>query len=366
MAVRNPLFGDIYRLIYYSNGSSRKHISKELDLSLPTVTNYLQQLMSEGLVYIDGTHDSTGGRKPNAYTIVPTAGFAIGIDITKHHCNVVLVDLAESIIDSDRTRIPFSDTDEYYAGVARTIENILDRNNINRHKLLGVGVSLPVIIAEDQKHITYAKVIDISYDSYDRMAKFIKYPFLIYNDANSAGLAEWWATRQAEPAVYLALNPSIGGATINGKDISAGNNNRASEFGHVTIVPGGRRCYCGRKGCVDAYCSETMLTGFTDGNLETFFEELPNNPGFQDVLNSYLYHLSLIVNTLRICYDCDIIIGGNVGAYLDQYIDVLKEKAIRLNPFETEADYIRPCQYKRSASAVGAALYFVKNYVDDM
>lgn len=366
MSDRSPLFSDIYKLIYYSNGSSRKQISHELDLSLPTVTNYLQQLMSDGLVYIEGTQDSTGGRKANSYTIVPTSGYSIGIDITKHHYTIVLVDMGENIIDSVRTRIAFADSDDYYVQVFSQIEKLLTRNKINRSKFLGVGISMPVVMAANQKQITYAKVITVSYNIYDKIAKFIKHPFSIYNDANCAGMAEWWATRESKTAVYLSLNPSIGGATIGSNSIVTGTNNRASEFGHVTIVPGGRRCYCGRKGCVDAYCSESILTDFTDGNLEAFFEDLPNNLGFQDVLDSYLYHLSLIINTLRMCYDCDIIIGGNVGSYLDQYIDILKEKSVRLNPFETNADYIRPCQYKTSASAVGAALYIIKGYVDEM
>ncbi|MDO4197284.1 MAG: ROK family protein, partial [Prevotellaceae bacterium] len=346
--------------------STRKLIARDLNLSLPTVTNNLQSLIESGHVYIDGTFESTGGRKAFTYKCCSDSGYAIGVDITKHHLNLVIVDMLGIMIADQRIRIYFEDTDSYYQTVSEHIESMLDSNEISRDKILGTGVSLPIIIAADQKTITYAKVIDIADGAHSRISKFIKYPVLLFNDANSAGFAEWWRSEIHNTAVYIALNPSIGGATINSKVLYTGDNNRASEFGHITIVPGGRRCYCGKRGCVDAYCSEYVLTNFTDGNLDQFFEELPNNAGYRNTFDEYLYHLALAVNTLRVCYDCDIIIGGNVGAHMGEYVNVLKEKALALNPFDSDADYILPCHYITSASAVGAALHFIKKFVEEI
>ena len=360
---KSPIFGDLYRYIYNNQETSRKQIAQDLGLSLPTIANNLQQLIDEDFIYIDGTSESTGGRKPNTYTCNPSAMYAIGLDITRNHLNIVLIDLSENIVDSERIRLAFEDTDEYYSYAAEKIEELLTANSIRREKLLGVGVSVPALLKEDQKTIGYLKVLDTDGQVYEHMAKFMKYPFLLYNDADSAGLAEWWLTTNRNTAVYIALNPSIGGATINGKNIYTGDNNRASEFGHITIIPGGKRCYCGRKGCVDAYVSEYNLSDFTDGNLQQFFDELDSNAGYQSVFNQYLDHLALAVNTLRVCYDCDVILGGNVGSYLSKYIDILKEKTTRLNPFEENSDYIRVCQFKSFASAVGAALHFVQEFI---
>ncbi|MFQ9799181.1 MAG: ROK family protein [Clostridia bacterium] len=49
-----------------------------------------------------------------------------------------------------------------------------------------------------------------------------------------------------------------------------GSNLRAGEFGHNTLIPGGRRCYCGKEGCLDAYCSAKVLSNHTNGNLLEF------------------------------------------------------------------------------------------------
>lgn len=364
--LRNASFGDLYRYIYDNQEASRKQIARDLNLSLPTVSSTLQQLIDEDYILIDGTFESTGGRKANTYTCNASARYAAGIDITRNHLSVVLIDLRGEIIDSERLRIKFINSSSYYAFVAKKLNVILGRNEITEEQFLGTGVSVPALVKKDQKTIEYLKVLDTDMQVYEHLREYIKTPFYLYNDANSAGLAEWWHTANKDTAIYLALNPSVGGATINKMNIYQGDNNRASEFGHLTIMPAGRRCYCGRKGCVDAYVSESILTDFTDGNLQQFFAEIGSNAGYRNVFNQYLDHLSLAVNMLRVCYDCDVILGGNVGAYLSEYLDVIKEKTARLNPFEDKADYIRTCQFKTFASAVGAALPFVQEFVKEL
>lgn len=42
----------------------------------------------------------------------------------------------------------------------------------------------------------------------------------------------------------------------------------------MTVIPDGKRCYCGKKGCLDAYCSALNLSELADGKLERFFELL--------------------------------------------------------------------------------------------
>lgn len=365
-AIKTTTSGDIYRTIYYNGPCSRQNIADYLGLSLPTVTNNLSHLKEQNLIYNAGSFQSTGGRKAYSYCCVPDARYSVGIDITKNHLSVVIINLSNQIIASRRLRIPFEDTDAYFQFAAKQLEEVLTDSEIPRSKILGAGISLPVIVNQDQKSISYATVINVSNNIYDRIQKYIPFPSLLFNDANSGGLAESWNSTSQKSEVYLSLSSSVGGAVINGHSISIGNNCRASEFGHITLIPNGRRCYCGQRGCVNAYCSAKLLTNLTDGNLQRFFDELKENVGFQDLFDEYLDHLALTVNNLRMCYDCDVILGGNVGAYMEEYLDILKAKATALNPYEDNADYIRTCRYKTEAAAAGAALYYVKQFISNM
>lgn len=360
-------FGNIYRYIYKEKQSSRQQISENLNISLPTVAQGLNLLKEMNLIHISGTFKSSGGRKANMYECVSSARYAIGIDITRNHLSIAIIDLTLNIIGSLRMRCKFEDSENYYTNMKFRLESLLEDNHIETDKILGVGISLPVIIEADNETISYATVIDISNNVYQKIRSYVKYPFLLFNDASSAGLAESWTHQYDRPSAYLSLSSSVGGAFMNVDKIFDGDNNRASEFGHICIVPHGRECYCGCHGCLDAYCCAKVLSDYTNGNLEDFFKELENgNKGFIRAFDEYLDYLAFAVNNLRMCYDCDVIIGGTVGAHMDKYIETLRNKARVLNPFEKNANYIKSCHYKTSASAVGAAIYFIDQFINGL
>lgn len=359
--------GNIYRLIYHHNQSSRQQIAEELNISLPTVTHNLNLLEDTGLICKDGTFQSTGGRKANLFRCIPDIRYALGIDITRNHLSIVLINLNLDIINKKRMRIPFQDTDIYYQNMQQEIEDILDKHKIDRSKMLGVGISLPVIIKKDQKTISYATVIPIAADMYERISKHMSYPYLLFNDANSAGLAESWFSDSDNPIVYLFLSSSVGGSLMMNGGIFAGINSYASEFGHMCIVPNGKKCYCGGLGHLDAYCSAKNLSDFTDGDLKLFFEEMKNgNSGFQRVFDEYLDYLAIAVNNLRMCYDCDIILGGAVGAYMTDYLEEIQKRAVALNPFRKDGSYVKSCHFKTEAAAVGAAIYYINQFIEEL
>lgn len=367
-SIKSKNAGDIYRLIYYDRQSSRQIISEKLGLSLPTVTNNLNQLKADGLIYNAGAFKSTGGRKAYLFRCVAQARYSLGINITKNHLSIVVIDLDINIIAGKRMRCPFCDTNEYYQFMCSEIEKLLEDSRIPRDRLLGAGISMPVIINADQKTISYATVIQVSHGIYRRISRYLPYPFLLFNDANSAGLAESWFCGSGQTMVYLSLCSSVGGATMNGMKIARGSNNRSSEFGHMCVVPHGKKCYCGQYGCLDAYCSEKVLSDFTNGDLKQFFEKLKENDnrGYRNIFEEYLDHLAVAVNNLRMCYDCDIVLGGNVGSYMSDYIELIRQKALSLNPFEQSGDFIRVCHYRTEASAVGAAIYHIDCFVKNM
>ncbi len=93
-------------------------------------------------------------------------------------------------------------------------------------------------------------------------------PATLGNDANAAALGEWryGAGRGIDDLLVVTLGTGVGsGFIVNGRLVlgSAGN---AGELGHMTLIPGGRACTCGRRGCVEAYVS-------IRGMLATYAEE---------------------------------------------------------------------------------------------
>ena len=163
-------------------------------------------------------------------------------------------------------------------------------------------------------------------------------------------------------AVYLSLNHTLGGAFCMDGKIFRGQSQKAGEFGHMILIPGGKTCYCGKSGCADAYCAASALTNGGRISLEEFLTHLlSKEPDFLCLWERYLDHLAILVSNLRMAYDMDIILGGDVGGIFAEYPEqlmALSEKLMLDNRFDPDTSYLRTCSYKKEASAIGAAKHF--------
>ena len=358
---------NIFRFFRKKNGVSRQDIVSELGLSLPTVTQNLLELIKDGLIEETGSVGNTGGRRARTYSLVKDARTAIGLDITKHHVTAVAVDLSGAIIATIRKRLNFSRSDCYYRNLGDIIEEIVKEAQLNEEKILGVGIGVPGLITPDNKTVFYGEILNFTGATCEEFSKYIPYRTKLFNDANAAGFAETWSNPNTRNAFYIMLSTNVGGAIYIDHHQYCGDNIRGGEVGHIIIVPNGKQCYCGQKGCVDAYCAATVLASATEGNLASFFDRLQNRDSeVMHIWEEYLQHLAITVINVRMLFDCDIIIGGYVGAYMDQYLDDLKKLIAGRSSFEKNADYLKPCYYKIEAIAAGAALNYISDFLNSI
>ena len=189
----------------------------------------------------------------------------------------------------------------------------------------------------------------------------------MYNDAHAAGYGEAHIGTAIWDSFYISLNNSVGGAILIDGKVYSGERGKSGEIGHMTLEPDGGECFCGQRGCLDVYCNATVLAETTDGDLKSFFERLEaGDEKCRAVWDKYLSYLAQGINNIRMLFDCKIILGGYVGAYMEPYIEQLKRLVIERNPFESEIDYLRVCKVKREASAIGAALPYIQKIVDNI
>ena len=195
------------------------------------------------------------------------------------------------------------------------------------------------------------------------ISQMFSFPVLYENDANSAAWAEMRNT--SKDAVYLSLSNTVGGAIFLNGRIYEGNAYRSAEFGHMLLKINGRHCYCGRVGCVDAYCSAKLLSDAAGGNLTRFFQELDEkNKKFLHIWDEYLEDLALTVNNLRNIFDSDVILGGYVGGFIEKYMGDLRKRVLNYSMFDQDVTYLKGCQVKQEASAAGIAMKFIDYYIE--
>ena len=226
-------------------------------------------------------------------------------------------------------------------------------------------MAIPGIIDQKERIVLKSHALGIENYSLRFLEQALEIPVYFENDANAAMLAE---KKQKYPnAIYLSLNHTLGGAfCIDGK-LFRGQNQKAGEFGHMILVPGGRKCYCGKSGCADAYCAASVLTQDNRQSLDAFMEKIESGDEKNlQTWNEYLDHLAVLISNLRMAYDMDIILGGDVGGVLSDYMIPLGEKVMAYNGFEHDVSYLKNCSYKKEASAVGAAKYFFTKHMAEL
>jgi predicted NBD/HSP70 family sugar kinase len=356
----------IFHYIYDHPAVTKQALADALNMSLPTITQNLTELSSRGLVKYTHMLESTGGRKARALSINSGVHHAVGLDVTANHIGIVIVNLAGHIIASRRIRERFSSTKEYFRGMAALIEDLLNETKISHDTILGVGIAVPAIITDDGSRLAYASILNFTNGRLADFSEFIPYPCHFVNDANAGGFAEYWNNPSLRNAsgekgvVYLSVNNSVGGTFLLDGNTYSGQHQRASEFGHMTIEPNGRACYCGQRGHADAYLAASLLADQKNGSLAAFFSSLA--AGCADTAQAwekYMEYLVIVVNNLHMAFDCNVIIGGYVGGFVEPYLPRLREMLAGLNPFMPDGSYLQGCVFKHEATAVGASLLYI-------
>lgn len=346
-----------------SGGITKQDLAYRLRLSAPTINLLVQQMEDDNLIFYQSAEQSSGGRIPNLVCFKYDAYITAGIEIQKERFRLLLLDLKCQIVDKTTIERVFEPTETYWEFMYANIEDIRRKNKIGRERILGIGISVPGPVNREEK-IFSSLLLNIQDYSYAKVEEILKYPVEIENDANSAGLAEIWNSDDVDDAAYLSVSKGVGGTIISHREVVRGQNGFGGEFGHMIIVPNGKRCLCGRKGCLDMYCSTGVLSQYTKGSLEKFFEQKEVNPFLEEKWDEYLQYLEIGASNLAVILDYPVIIGGEIAPFLEKEFEEFRKKIEELNPFRRKSAVCKMSVLGADGSAIGAALLIIQKLLD--
>lgn len=361
---KNYTKANLIEYIRNNQAASKVELARQLNLSMPTVITNINELVERGILTETGQYESTGGRKAKSLGVERSYCYSAGVDITANHIGMVLVNFGGEVVRQVRTRHRFVGDVTYCEALAAKVQDFLRNANV-AEKVLGVGISLPGIINEKERLLVKSHALSLENYSLKMIEQMMPLPVFFENDANAAMMAE--NLHRYPDSVYLSLNNTLGGAVCMGGQLFYGQNRKAGEFGHMILVPGGNSCYCGKKGCADAYCAASVLTENQQTSLDEFMRRVEEKEvEAVRVWDGYLTHLAILISNLRMAYDTDIILGGDVGGYLPKYMMELGKKVFAYNKFDGDLSYLLNCSYQKEASAVGVAKYFFQVFIEQL
>lgn len=182
----------------------------------------------------------------------------VGVDIGGTKIAIVLVNERGRILKSDE--FPVRDKSPKYS-----IQELIRKTQklIGTKKISGIGIGTPGPVNPNSGKIPWApnlpkwKGIPIC----NIMKQKFRVPAFIENDANAAALCEYkfgWG-RGKKDMIYVTVSTGVGGGLILDGKLYSGSSFNGGELGHITVVPNGNLCGCGKHGCLEAHASGTAI-----------------------------------------------------------------------------------------------------------
>lgn len=358
---------NIFKLIYKEKKISKQDIAARLQISMPPVTQSLKELEQLQLIEKNGHFESSGGRKPQVISCILKSRISIGLEILKNQIRIVSIDIYGTVLKENRLYLAYANITDYYRQLGEFVNTFITSLHIASKRILGVGIAVQGLVSPDGKSITYSTLLECTGAGLEDFCKYINYPCRLIHDSEAAAYAELWFSKDIKDAIYLSLSKNLGGAVIINSNLHKGIGIGSGLIEHMVVEPGGRPCYCGKRGCLEAYCSADALTG--DGSdLDTFFTELSaGNPNQKTRWSKYLDYLSTAINNVHLLIDCDVILGGHIAPYLTE--DDLHELNTLVRSkcfFPDRRDFIHRGKCSHAVVATGAALIFVTDFIDSI
>lgn len=251
--------------LFDSGPHTRSELASLSGLTRPTVTDVVADLLADGLVADLGVRPGTRMGKPATLVGIHAEGaYVVCLDLSGDHAQRgSVVDLAGTTVVSREIAIDAAQGEE---AVRLTIELARALLDAAPGRVLGVGVGSPGVVSVDGVVRHAPNLGWTRLDLRARLADALDLPVHVANDADTAALAEdTFGDGSGAGLLLVEIGRGVGAGILLDGHLLRGPFGTAGEIGHVTIVPDGPECSCGRHGCLESYTSAPRLRARIEG-----------------------------------------------------------------------------------------------------
>lgn len=250
----------IIRELYQYKQLSIHYLSKTIKMSTPTITRAIDELIDEEMVREIGIGESTGGRRPSIYGLKASSRYVIGIDLERYFIRMGIFDFDNKPVSEIHELNQGLETHTDIPGfLAEKVYELIEAYNIDRNKLLGIGISLPGLI-DLRSGISYT-YLNTGRPTAKELMDRLGLPVFLEQDTRSMAWGEqaFGLAHGHQNVLCLNIGSGIGLSMILNGKIYTGHSGYSGEFGHIQIEPNGQLCHCGKIGCIETVASGKVL-----------------------------------------------------------------------------------------------------------
>lgn len=334
---------DIIRY-YINNGENTlADLGKEMNLSIPTVTKLVGELMEEGFVVDFGKQETTGGRRPNVYGLNDNSGYFAGVDIKRFSINIGLINFKGDLVDA-KLNIPFKmdHTHESFDKLCEIINHFLSSSLVPREKILNIGINISGRVNTQSGH-------SYSFFFFDErpLTEIFEEQFgiavSIDNDSRAMVYGEYLkgCVNGEKNIIFVNATWGLGiGIIINGQ-LYYGKSGFSGEFGHMTTFENEVMCHCGKKGCLEteasgSYIHRKFLEKTQNGYSSSLSKKIAKNEeiSLDDIINVALNEDMLAIELIEE-------VGNTLGKHIAGLINIFNPELVIIGGTVAKAgDYL--------------------------
>ncbi len=241
----------------YNGCSTITDLSKELDLSVPTVTKFISEMCEEGYINDYGKLETSGGRHPSLYGLNPESGYFIGVDIKKFAINLALINFKGDMLELKmNTPYKFENTPEALEELCKLIKDFIAETEVKLEKVMNICINISGRVNPESGY-SFSMFNFSENPLADVLRKKIGFPVCIDNDTRAMTYGEYMkgCVTGEKNIIFVNISWGLGiGIIIDGK-IYTGKSGFSGEFGHINVFDNEIICHCGKKGCLETEAS---------------------------------------------------------------------------------------------------------------
>lgn len=387
----------ILNILRNSGEISVLDLSREVNLSKPTIMTIINHYLKKGLVVNVGKGDSTeeGGKKPNIYKFNENGGYAIGMIISANRLASIITDLKSKILY--KNSVPLKTNEEFgnvLEKIAYLYNNLTNSTGIDKGKIVGLALGAYGITNYNSGEVIFSPHFPSWGKNLNLKEKILekipdKITVIVDNHSRFQVFAEkiLGLGKEKNNVVAIQAGKGLVAGVIIEDEIKRGNHYLIGEIGHMVVDPEAREiCACGGKGCFEAMVTTNRILrmarekykDYTDSiifkkndsdniDIDDIFDA--SNKGDKlalELINDAINWFGIGISNIILMYDPQIVIIQGIFTRAGEYfIESLKEKINKISLFsikrKTEIKYSK---LGDKAGVLGAASYVLSKYFE--
>jgi N-acetylglucosamine repressor len=259
----------VLEVMQLTGACSRAELTRKIGVSAPTMSKLLEELLARGLIEEEQRDPSGKGRPSRTYRLTQTdvqvAGAMVGVD----YCRLVPAGL-DSRLNMEQA-VVFETPDNYadlISGFRDGLQALSRELNI---KFIGLAVCIPGLVNQEAGKVMLSPnlhFLDGKFPAVD-IADGFELKTVILHELQALCLAEKIAggAKDMDDFAVIEMRHGLGMGVMSQGHFLHGKNGYAGEFGHITVVPDGKLCGCGNRGCLETVANELAFAKIISDKL---------------------------------------------------------------------------------------------------